>query len=671
MSTSFRQNLFSFDLRSLALFRVGLALVILGDLIHRSFDLRAFYTDFGVLPRWVLAQQSEHCLSLHAMSGSLAFQVILFLIAGGFALMLLIGWRTRLATVVSWVFLVSLHDRNFLVLQGGDDLLRLLLFWGMFLPLGARWAVDHALAKPAPPTDNRHHSMATIAFGMQILLMYWCSAAYKIGQPVWLQDGTALFYALHLDYMATEFGQWMREALPLKALTVLGFGVICTELIGSACLLLTPLRSHWRLLVLGVLAGMHIGFSLGLEVGIFPFVSLAAILAFVPTWFWEKTNGWFQPKDGDGIKIFYDGDCSFCKKSVYLLRSILGLSNAPVMPAQSSAAIHTLMERHNSWVVVDGKGRHHFAFEAGLVIFHHSRWPKILAWMARLSGAFIALALLFALAGSRLPDFLLGSSLLSACVLLFSLLILALGSRDHSGGSRHAVGKRVYQWVAGHREWMGRVTAGFRWKPAAEYPKAGGQVIAMFFLLYIFFWNLNEINIRIHFTQRLGIPSQSIGHDHTFMPKNLVWIGRIAHVNQAWSMFDDPPKADRWLVMPGTLADGDKVDMFFKPPPYTPTNKKPKLPSAQYPRFRWRKYMENIVSSRHNAHLLRFGQYACREWNRTRPPARHVQNFKIGFVREFTNPSGPAPPVPMDLWLHNCVESAPTAAPLPPPKDGK
>ena len=99
MSTSFRQNLFSFDLRSLALFRVGLALLILGDLIHRSFDLRAFYTDFGVLPRWVLMQNSDHCLSLHALSGSLVFQVILFLIAGGFALMLLAGYRTRLATV--------------------------------------------------------------------------------------------------------------------------------------------------------------------------------------------------------------------------------------------------------------------------------------------------------------------------------------------------------------------------------------------------------------------------------------------------------------------------------------------------------------------------------------------------------------------------------------------
>ena len=106
MSTSFLKNLFSFDLRSLALFRVGLALLILGDLIHRSFDLRAFYTDFGVLPRWVLIQNSDHCLSLHAMSGSLAFQIVLFLIAAGFALMLLIGYRTRMATVVSWILII-------------------------------------------------------------------------------------------------------------------------------------------------------------------------------------------------------------------------------------------------------------------------------------------------------------------------------------------------------------------------------------------------------------------------------------------------------------------------------------------------------------------------------------------------------------------------------------
>ena len=48
------EEMLGFDLRSLALFRMGLAVIILADLIIRTGDLQAHYTDAGVLPRTVL-----------------------------------------------------------------------------------------------------------------------------------------------------------------------------------------------------------------------------------------------------------------------------------------------------------------------------------------------------------------------------------------------------------------------------------------------------------------------------------------------------------------------------------------------------------------------------------------------------------------------------------------
>ena len=50
------EQLFGLDLRSLALFRIGLALLIIIDLIKRSKDLTAHYTDFGILPRAALLE---------------------------------------------------------------------------------------------------------------------------------------------------------------------------------------------------------------------------------------------------------------------------------------------------------------------------------------------------------------------------------------------------------------------------------------------------------------------------------------------------------------------------------------------------------------------------------------------------------------------------------------
>ncbi|MDY7080948.1 MAG: HTTM domain-containing protein, partial [Halobacteria archaeon] len=79
---------------------------------------------------------------LHALSGDAWFQVLLFVVASVFALMLVVGYRTKVATVVSLVLLVSLHLRNPVILNGGDSLLRRLLFIGIFLPLGEQWSVD-------------------------------------------------------------------------------------------------------------------------------------------------------------------------------------------------------------------------------------------------------------------------------------------------------------------------------------------------------------------------------------------------------------------------------------------------------------------------------------------------------------------------------------------------
>ena len=131
------------DTRALAALRVGLGLLLLADLLGRSRDLRAFYTDAGVLPRSTRAAVvSDWFLSVHALSGDLWWQVLLFLVAGVAAIALTVGYRTRVATAVSWVLLVSLHNRMPVVLNGGDVLLRMVLLWAIFLPLGERWAVD-------------------------------------------------------------------------------------------------------------------------------------------------------------------------------------------------------------------------------------------------------------------------------------------------------------------------------------------------------------------------------------------------------------------------------------------------------------------------------------------------------------------------------------------------
>ena len=108
------REIFTLDLRSLALFRIALGLLIIGDLFTRSVDLTAHYTDAGVLPASTLFDiyGSRVYASIHVIaSGSLTAEALVFALHAIAAIALLVGYRTRLATVLCWYLSVSLQFR--------------------------------------------------------------------------------------------------------------------------------------------------------------------------------------------------------------------------------------------------------------------------------------------------------------------------------------------------------------------------------------------------------------------------------------------------------------------------------------------------------------------------------------------------------------------------------
>ena len=48
--SSYHRDQFSIDLRTLALFRISIALVMLTDLVRRTYDFSSMYVDGGALP---------------------------------------------------------------------------------------------------------------------------------------------------------------------------------------------------------------------------------------------------------------------------------------------------------------------------------------------------------------------------------------------------------------------------------------------------------------------------------------------------------------------------------------------------------------------------------------------------------------------------------------------
>ena len=606
------RTIFSIDRRSLALFRVALALLVLADLALRSVDLKAFYTDAGVLPRADLLDIGNRWhWSLHAASGELWWQAALFLVATVFAAALLVGYRTRLASIATFVLLASLMNRNPLLLQGGDQLLVALAFWAMFLPLGAHRSVDAALrpalrdapshVAPSPDTARAYFSIATVAVVLQVLYLYTFTALLKTGDA-WTTRFDAAYHALSLQHFATPIGAWF-ATLPTPLLQAATAFVLVVEYAAPVLVLLPVLWPRLRLLGLALLASLHVAFGLMLHIGLFPLIDLASLVLLVPgaAWAWFAARRAAATAEKARLVIHYDEGCGFCLKTCLILRELLLLPAAlRILPAQGDPVIGPLLERENSWVVTDADGEPHLHWRAMALLFRTSPlwWPV---------GALMTLPPLMAL------------------------------------------GNRVYGVVQRHRERLGELTAhALRWREVRVAPTLTGSALAVVALYVVTAYNV------------YGLPAL-----RGTTPAHVDVLARVTRLEQRWSMFAPHPlTTSSYPLVPGVLRDGRTVDLHA----LTSSRDDWTAPDAfygLYGGYRWRKYLGRVDTHADNAVRRAFGHWLCRSWNHDeRAREEELATLEVHFVRLRTNTDGrPKAESRRRAWRHWCFgEFAPKDA---------
>lgn len=286
---------FGIDARALAAFRIALGLILLVDILHRSRYLVAFYTDDGVLPRALLFEQyPTTTYSIHALSGEPWVQALLFGCGAAVAVALFVGYRTRTATAVSLVLLVSMQYRNPFLLNGGDRLLHELVFLAVFLPLGTRWSIDALVDADDADGDGRKSdpgvgsdgdpmivTPATAAMLGSIVVVFVSNALRKAEGDTW-HSGEALHYALRQDHMTVLLGNHaVNSPLFLEVGTYVWTGLVT----GAPLLLLLTgrLRTAYAITFIAAVTGM----ALSMAVGLFPAVLAGAFLLFLPPPVWD------------------------------------------------------------------------------------------------------------------------------------------------------------------------------------------------------------------------------------------------------------------------------------------------------------------------------------------------------------------------------------------------
>ena len=176
-------------------------------------------------------------------------------------------------------------------------------------------------------------------------------------------------------------------------------------------------------------------------------ISAVSWLAFLPSGFWDKVFSWLKTSKRLATKIYYDGECGFCRKSVLLIKTFWLLPETAVLKAEEDPKISALMEKHHSWVVVDQTGKAHVKFDAWIHLCSVSPllWP--LAALLRLKPI-------------------------------------------------HWLGEKVYQFISHRRGLGGRFLKLLKYRPLKWRSAYWIQVVVAFSLVYVFMWNVRTLNFK-------------------------------------------------------------------------------------------------------------------------------------------------------------------------------
>ncbi|MER6299419.1 HTTM domain-containing protein [Kitasatospora sp. NPDC001539] len=340
-----------------AVVRIGFGLVQLAYLVREWPNRRVLYGDRSPwsmeLAERLLADNGAFSV-LPWFGGRLWFELVYHLSVLA-ALALLLGWRTRAATVLFMVTVLSLQNRSVFLGDGGDNVVHLMavylvftrcaevwsldarrlrrsvgsgsgrersgvvlwgllgavlavcqfggfagggltwtgatfpylgwspLFWGLWAVAGLWWAVGRwrpagELRAVLDALATMVHNCALLVIAAEVALIYATAGWYKVQGSRW-QDGTALYYPLHLDYFTPWPGLSALIGSALLPVFLLSYGTVVLQVAFP----FTLLNRRVKNVLLAVMVVEHLGIAVVLGLPVFSLAMVAADAVFLPT----------------------------------------------------------------------------------------------------------------------------------------------------------------------------------------------------------------------------------------------------------------------------------------------------------------------------------------------------------------------------------------------------
>jgi hypothetical protein len=238
------------------------------------------------------------------------------------ASLLTVGLLTRFNSLIVFLCLTSIQQRNLYITSGGDTFLRLAGFFLIFAPAGAALSVDRLLRiwrgkEGASVPPRRPWAQRMIQF--ELALLYFSSFCWKVQGAPWVQ-GTALYYVYHLD----EFHRFPLPSWFLRP-TMLKLGswtALALEFSLGVLIWIRELR--YFILALGVL--FHLWLEYSINVPLFEWDVLAAYVLFVEPDDMARVWNWIRSRIashlGGPVTVIYDSASEYLRRLANLLRAL-------------------------------------------------------------------------------------------------------------------------------------------------------------------------------------------------------------------------------------------------------------------------------------------------------------------------------------------------------------
>lgn len=266
--------------RGLAFMRIAIGANALFFLyLQRVGQARFIWGHDGAQP-WPLFHAymiANSTFSLYSLAKTDASAAALFGVGALVTIAFTLGICTRLTTVLFYLFTWSLYQRDALLLTGGDNLLYLIAFFMIFADCGRVCSIDATIGLRRWRNSkylSLIHNFAVTAIMIQICLLYFTSAFYKMQGFVW-QDGTAIYYIMNVGEFRLD--PWLSHVYNNASLvTMLTYGTFVFQ----SAFPFAVFNKTLKWIVLPVALSFHLAIAYCMDLVSFSLVMLGAELIF-------------------------------------------------------------------------------------------------------------------------------------------------------------------------------------------------------------------------------------------------------------------------------------------------------------------------------------------------------------------------------------------------------